>query len=217
MNNFAVFGNPIAHSKSPDIFNYCFKKFNLSNISDNNSYRYTRIFADTINTLDYLRCQFNLKGANITAPFKNLICKQCNSLTPQAKKINAVNTVLFSDQVNGDNTDIKGVIDSLKMYNIDLTNMKIAVVGAGGAAAAVIQAVQTLNKNAEISIFNRSKEKFVSLSNIFSGINCYSLTDFNNMVNGYDLIFITIPEPYKHLYNTAFNKNTVLFFADYKN
>ncbi|MBQ6270047.1 MAG: AAA family ATPase [Bacteroidetes bacterium] len=217
MNNFAVFGNPIAHSKSPDIFNYCFKKFNLSNISNNNSYRYTRIFADTINTLDYLRCQFNLKGANITAPFKNLMCKQCHSLTPQAKKINAVNTVLFSDQVNGDNTDIKGVIDSLKMYNIDLTDMKISVVGAGGAAAAVIQAVQTLNKNADISIFNRSKEKFVSLSNIFSGINCYSLTDFNNMVNGYDLIFITIPEPYKHLENIAFNKNTVLFFADYKN
>ena len=74
MNNFAVFGNPIAHSKSPDIFNYCFKKFNLSNISNNNSYRYTRIFADTINTLGttivdvnlhskvVLKLRVNLKG-----------------------------------------------------------------------------------------------------------------------------------------------------------
>ena len=235
--NIAIFGNPIAHSKSPDIYNYCFKKFNLSklgtNYSDNNTinnnnnnsnnnYYYTRIFAKNINEIDYLNKEFNLKGANITAPFKCFISKYCDKLSEDAKNIDAVNTIINHKEyknILGFNTDINGIIDSLNYYKIDLNNKKIAVIGAGGAAIAVIYALQKILKKYDITIFNKTIDNINNLISKFNYNINYNVMPFlkDNILYNYDFIFITIPNAHQYLNNINFNKNSIIFFADYKN
>lgn len=114
MKLYAVFGNPIAHSKSPYLHNFTFHNLGIDA-------RYVRILLEsTINARDFREKFFaySLSGANITIPFKEIAIDSCDEIVGIAQKIGAINTIVRHDnRLLGYNTDAMGfyrnMIDSV--------------------------------------------------------------------------------------------------------
>ncbi len=131
---YAVFGNPIAHSQSPQIHEQFARR-------SNQDLSYVRIQPepDQFSTMLSAFFQMGGKGANITVPFKLEAYAQCQQLTPRAKFAGAVNTIWQENgHLVGDNTDGVGLVRDLRSQGIELKNKRILIVGAGGASRGII-------------------------------------------------------------------------------
>ena len=145
----ALFGTPVGHSGSPAMYNFSFQYHNLDY-----AYMAFDIKEDQVPAaLDAIRL-FKMRGANVTMPCKNEVAKHMDELSPAARIIGAVNTIVNEDgKLVGHITDGIGFMAALKDNNIDAIGKKMTIVGAGGAATAIeIQAA--LDGVKEISIFN---------------------------------------------------------------
>lgn len=138
-----VIGDPIAHSLSPLIHNYWIRQKGLPATYE--ALRVTKEdFGEALGTL----AQRNAVGFNVTMPHKLAAHDACTSLSPAAKAIGAVNTLtLREDKMwDGHNTDADGFLAALKMQNIEVTpQTKTIVIGAGGAARAVVYALSSID------------------------------------------------------------------------
>jgi shikimate dehydrogenase len=153
--NFAVIGNPIHHSLSPEIHGMFAKEAGL--LMD-----YEAVlspldeFQLTVETL----ISQKLSGANITLPFKKEAYHLASQHSQHAKIAEAVNTFEFKDkEIIGHNTDGIGLVRDLEQnLHIDLHGKKILLIGAGGAAEGVIYSL--LEKNPlDLTLTNRTIEK----------------------------------------------------------
>ena len=149
----ALIGSPVGHSGSPAMYNFSFRHHNLDY-----AYMAFDIKEDQVPAaLDAIRL-FKMRGANVTMPCKNEVAKHMDELSPAARIIGAVNTIVNEDgKLVGHITDGIGFMSALKDNDIDAIGKKMTIVGAGGAATAIeIQAA--LDGVAEITIFNRKDE-----------------------------------------------------------
>ncbi|MEY3910269.1 MAG: Shikimate dehydrogenase [Pseudomonadota bacterium] len=153
--HFAVIGNPIHHSLSPQIHAMFAKEEGL--LLD-----YEAVlspldqFQHTIQTL----ISQKLNGANVTLPFKKEAYQLATTHSQEAKIAEAVNTLEFKDkEIIGHNTDGIGLVRDLEQnLNLNLKSKKILLMGAGGAAESVLYSM--LEKNPlEITLTNRTIEK----------------------------------------------------------
>ena len=153
--HFAVIGNPIHHSLSPQIHRAFAKETGLH-------IEYEAILSppdEFKNTIHKLIAQ-KLNGANVTLPFKKEAYKLASQHSNHAKIAEAVNTLEFKDdQIIGHNTDGIGLIRDLEQnLNINLKSKRILLIGAGGAAEGVICSL--LEKEpSELTLTNRTIEK----------------------------------------------------------
>ena len=141
LTNYAVFGHPIEHSKSPHIHSLFSKQTSIE-------LNYQAIEVPLENFNDYVKTFSSQhgKGLNITVPFKEQAFSLCDILTDRAKLSGSVNTMWFDEQnkICGDTTDGKGLINDLvNNHNIDLNNKSILVLGAGGSVRAIIEPLCT--------------------------------------------------------------------------
>ncbi|MBN1968594.1 MAG: type I 3-dehydroquinate dehydratase [Candidatus Delongbacteria bacterium] len=181
INLYGVIGNPIAHSRSPEIYNYYFSHFNINS-------HYTRLCSDNGNLPLALIRDLNLKGFNITAPYKEDVYDLCKDLSSDAKACEAVNTVkFFNSYWSGENSDPFGVIKSLQDLNIDFSFSKILILGAGGAAKAAAYAL----KNHQTSVINRTNEKASDLSIKFN-LKFIKFKDLDLAIKNHDIIINTV-------------------------
>ena len=106
----------------------------------------------------------NVRGFNITMPYKEEIMKYLDEVEEDAKLIGSVNTVLnHKGKLIGYNTDGKGFIKSLEKRDVEYIDEKIVIIGAGGAARAI--AIELALKGArEILLVNRTIEKAEDIS-----------------------------------------------------
>lgn len=144
-----LFGSPVGHSGSPAMYNYSFAHRGIN-------YAYLAFdiqAAEMKHALDTMRL-FNMRGANITMPCKQKAADLVDHLSPAAKLIGAVNTVVNDDGIlTGHNTDGAGYVDNLKQHGIGVKGKTITLLGAGGAGTAI--AVQVaLDGAKQINIFN---------------------------------------------------------------
>lgn len=161
---YAVFGNPIAHSRSPRI--------------------HAAFAAQTGQTLKYEALLAPLdgfaaavaafrdaggRGANVTVPFKEQAHALCSHLTPRARAAGAVNTLIFEgSEVLGDNTDGIGLVhDLLANLGVAIADRRVLLMGAGGAARGVVLPLLE-QKPAELFIANRTAAKAEELVRHFS-------------------------------------------------
>ena len=132
---YAVFGNPVAHSKSPQIH----AQFAQQTGQD---LRYDALLAPLDGFEQSVRDFIAAGGcgANVTVPFKEEAFRLATQLTARARAAGAVNTLLFAeDSIVGDNTDGAGLVQDIENnLGFTLTGKRILLLGAGGAARGVI-------------------------------------------------------------------------------
>jgi shikimate dehydrogenase len=164
---YAVFGNPIGHSKSPRI-HALFAAQTGQDIS------YEAILADVDGFPAAVEAftakdTGQAKGANVTVPFKEEAFRLATRRTPRADAAGAVNTLSFdAGALIGDNTDGAGLVRDLKInLGCEPAGRRILLLGAGGAARGVILPL-LLENPAELVIANRTEETAVRLAFDFS-------------------------------------------------
>lgn len=162
---FAVIGNPITHSRSPEIHQMFAEQLGFD-------LEYEAIQVDPGGVSQALRNlqASGFKGLNVTVPFKKDVHELADCLTSRARVATAVNTVKFEpDQtIFGDNTDGIGLVRDLE-HNLgwEIRNSRILLIGAGGAARGVLEPL-LLCKPAKLVITNRTADRAFALANAFS-------------------------------------------------
>ena len=130
IDRYAVFGNPIGHSKSPFIHTLFARQ-------TNQSLTYTAECAPVDGFSDAAKAFFSEggKGCNVTLPFKEDAYQFANRLTERAQLAGAVNTLkkLDDGEIIGDNTDGAGLVQDLLQHQVALEGARILIIGAGGA------------------------------------------------------------------------------------
>ena len=110
-----------------------------------------------------------IKGFNVTIPHKEKIIQYINNVSEEASIIGAVNTVVNDlGKLNGYNTDAHGALETLLPFKEEIANEQISVVGAGGAARAVIYTLIRHFKPKKIWLINRTEQRAESLKEYFS-------------------------------------------------
>jgi shikimate dehydrogenase len=154
-----LLGHPVAHSLSPR-----FQAAALRAAGLNVEYEAIDVAASALSNV--LR-QLVGEGAagNVTVPHKESVFRACNRLTPVAARVGAVNTFWVEDgHLVGDNTDVGG----FAAYGPSVPpGSHVALLGAGGAAAAVLAAIAEW-PGVQVSIWNRGAERAVDLAKRFS-------------------------------------------------
>ncbi len=187
---YAVMGNPITHSRSPDI-HAAFAK------QTNQRLQYTAIQVD-VGGFDQAVGNFFAnggKGLNVTVPFKQEAWQLADDLGPEAKQAGAVNTLLMNaeGQLLGRNTDGIGLVRDLLQNHgasIDnrITDKRVLLVGAGGAARGVIQPLLD-EKPATLVIVNRTPDRAHNLAQDFAKQGDVSGVGFDDLGDqSFDLI-----------------------------
>jgi len=164
---YAVFGNPIGHSRSPRIHSL-FAAQTEQDISYQAILAAQDGFAAAVSAF-IATSEGTARGANVTVPFKEEAFRLATRLTPRAEAAGAVNTLSFDGgAISGDNTDGAGLVRDLK-YNLgcDPAGRRILLLGAGGAARGVILPL-LLENPAELVIANRTEEAAARLALEFS-------------------------------------------------
>jgi len=157
---YAVAGSPCSHSLSPPLFNQLFGRYKMNS-------RYLRFCWPDFGDIARMAGRLDLRGLSVTLPFKPDALAFAGETDEHAKAIGAANTIVFSGGTSyGFNTDWLGIRGPLE----HLKGSHAAVIGAGGAAAAAVYALQSLDMR--VTVLNRTPEKGKELAERFS---CSSL------------------------------------------
>jgi len=158
MMQFAVIGDPIAHSLSPLLHQEIYRQLHIDA-----SFEKIQLNLDSLASF---MTQNELDGFNVTVPYKQSVIPFLDELDESAQTIGAVNCVHHG---KGYNTDWIGFLKAMDMNNIVLEGMDCIILGAGGAARAVAYAlIQASVKS--ISVQNRTKEKGNQLLNWINSV-----------------------------------------------
>ena len=144
-----LIATPIRHSKSPVMHNAACRALGLD-------YAYLAFDIQPDQLEDAVKGfkALNVRGWNVSMPYKTSIGQYLDHITPIAKMCGAINTVINDNGVlTGTITDGTGYMNALKDQGIDIIGKKMTIVGAGGAATAIVMQA-ALDGVKEISIFN---------------------------------------------------------------
>ncbi len=149
----SLFGSPVQHSLSPVIFNTTFQKLSL-----NRAYLPFDVKKNQLKNAVEAARTLGFDGFNVTMPHKTTILELVDRLDDGAKKGGTVNTVARAGQrLVGYSTDGEGAFRAIKSYGFDPVDKNILVIGAGGAARAVVQRLSARHNS--MRILNRSLDK----------------------------------------------------------
>jgi shikimate dehydrogenase len=170
---FAIFGNPVSHSKSPLMHNLTFKNLGFNAC-------YARYLLEDGEKLKETFFKLGLKGINVTVPHKEHAYDACDELDPFAQKVGAVNTIVERDgRLYGYNTDAPGFLKAISEFE---DAKRVLFLGAGGTA----QSTSVILKEAgyDVSILNRSSKRLERFK--AEGFKTYTFENFS--AQPYDLI-----------------------------
>ncbi len=175
---YCIIGDPVQHSLSPVMQNSAFSALGIKS-----SYISFRVPSRELKTSIESLKSIGIAGFNVTIPHKISILPYMDELDNTASKSNAVNTVKNEGgKFIGYNTDLYGFIQPLYKRNIDFKGIKVLIIGAGGAAYAIVTALSYEKEIGEIIIVNRSSQNASILvqHGLKLGLNIHE-EDFNNL------------------------------------
>ncbi|MGY3751024.1 shikimate dehydrogenase [Vagococcus acidifermentans] len=165
----AVIATPIKHSLSPLIHNTAFQELGIDAVYlafDVEPARFEHVF-DSIRDL-------NMLGVNLSMPYKEPAYRLADELSEAARLIGAVNTIVNQNgRLTGYNTDGEGFVNSLKEARINVTGKRVTVLGAGGAAKAIISQLALTGVEA-VDVFKRMDDKFFEIQKGFDTLSEYT-------------------------------------------
>ncbi|HEX6290797.1 MAG TPA: shikimate dehydrogenase [Herpetosiphonaceae bacterium] len=154
-----LIGDPVGHSVSPALHNAAFSYHGLPD-------RYVLWHtpaAELAQRVEALR-QPGMRGANVTLPHKTAVLPLLDVIDPVAEAVGAVNTLVHGpdDRIYGSNTDVPGFLRALRVVDFQPAGRAVVVLGAGGAARAVIYGLLHAGIHA-LTIVNRTVERAETL------------------------------------------------------
>lgn len=192
--NFGIFGYPVGHSLSPHMYRAVFDAAGFPN------YNYIPIQIQSGKL--YFAVEgikgLNFRGVNVTIPHKTMVVNFLDAIDADAMIIGAVNTIVNDGGIlTGYNTDVAGFLSSLAEANFLPEDCHAVVLGAGGAARAILWGL--CKKRAEfITIGARNPQKAQNLAKDFlpygqvEGLDWYS-DEFKEMMQSADILINTTP------------------------
>ena len=158
----AIIGWPVAHSRSPLIHNYWLQRAGLNVIYKPYPIKPDTDFAAVLATM----AQQGFIGANVTVPHKETAFAAMTQCQAAAAQLQAVNTIIFTKNgTQGANTDGTGFVAGLDEHDTKWRNAPALVLGAGGAARAVVAALAQAGVH-DIRLVNRNRDKAESVAKI---------------------------------------------------
>lgn len=184
---YAVIGDPIDHSLSPNIHNAAFKELGL----DCTYIAYRIPKGELVEGLESLK-KIQIAGFNVTIPHKIEIMKYLDRVDKDCSLIGASNTVTNNDgELIGYNTDMDGFLEPIKKKKISIKGTDVLLLGAGGAARAIIAGFAK-EQASSMTIVNRTKDKAVSITQFAKKIgikaNVVSFDDIKNSISEYKFV-----------------------------
>lgn len=173
----ALLGYPVTHSLSPAMQNAAFEDLGLD-------YCYVTfaVHPDRLaNAVQGLRAM-EIAGANVTVPHKEAILPMLDEIDPTAETIGAVNTIINRQgRLTGYNTDGLGFMQSMTELGISVTDKRVLIVGAGGAARGI--GYQLIASVSALALYNRNHEKALRLSDELNSVRpaSHCVTDISNL------------------------------------
>ena len=211
--SFAIIGNPVAHSLSPVLHNYWFKKYNIEA-----NYDLINLEEKDLGIVISKIKKKELNGINVTLPYKQKVIPFIDRLVNDAENTKSVNTI-FLDEDNlliGENTDVFGLQAGYLKEIINPENKKALIIGAGGVSPSVIFSLQK-SKIKNISITNRTHEKSIFLKKNFDFLNILEWKNLKNEIINFDIIINATSLGLKNSTDFDFNFENVkdnLIFID---
>lgn len=184
MEKYAVFGNPVSHSKSPLIHQIFAEQTGIA-------HHYGRICAPLDSFEQAIREFFadGGEGANVTLPFKQQAWEFADELSERAALASAVNTLKkrADGRILGDNTDGIGLLSDLERLGMIGPEDRVLLVGAGGAARGVI--LPLLSLGCTLTLTNRTRARADELAQLFQHSGAIQACGFDELTHrGFDLI-----------------------------
>lgn len=192
---FAVIGDPIKHSKSPDMHSFWYEQ-----LGTDASYIPLHVarenLSEAINSLKVL----GASGWNVTIPHKEAIIPYLDEIDPLAAKMGAVNTVvrLADGRLKGYNTDGAGFVRSLEeVVGKGNRQAPVLIIGAGGAARGISFALAAIGYN-NITIANRTIEKAQTIVSELGSGQAITLQQAEQTLENYKIFIQTTPAGLDH-------------------
>ena len=184
MLNLAVFGDPIAHSKSPQIH----RRFG-DQLGVELMYEKVQVKESEFQSKATAFFGDNGHGLSVTVPHKWLAFEMADSLSDEATIAGACNTLMMTDEgLYGHNTDGLGLIDDLERLGWSLTDRRILILGAGGAVAGCLGPLAAKSPS-EIVVANRTTENLNRLVGRFDqSVRGIGLEELDSQVPPFDLV-----------------------------
>lgn len=184
MEVYGIFGEKLPHTMSPIIYKSLFEKYKI-----NGTYSTYEIkkenFQNSIQSCKVL----NIKGVNVTIPYKMDVIQQLDILDDSVEKIGACNCVKITNGIaKGYNTDYYGVLDALRINNINVKDKDCVVLGSGGASKSVVALLQDLEVKS-IKIVSRKVLENTTKSN--ANVSYIDYSQLSAIKKGYLLVNTT--------------------------
>ncbi|HKY03421.1 MAG TPA: shikimate dehydrogenase [Blastocatellia bacterium] len=160
-----IIGRPVSHSASPVMHNRAFDAHGLDAVYLPIEVDDPVVFFDRFVRPSSREIDWNLRGLSVTIPHKTAVLPLLDELDETARAVGAVNTlVIEGNRVKGYNTDVEGAMGPL-LSHCSIEDERFGVIGAGGAARAVIYGL--LKRGARVEIFARDVKKAKLLADSF--------------------------------------------------
>ncbi len=165
----AVIGDPIGHSRSPQMHNPALQACGIDG-------QYIRVQVPVGHVAEAFRqfaaCGF--LGVNITIPHKFEALDAVDVLDPLARQLGAVNTLAIRDgKLHGYNSDGPGFFRSVKeAFGADIQDLRVLILGAGGGAGRAVAVQSALSGCQKLLLVNRSQAKAESVADEIRGLGC---------------------------------------------
>ena len=218
-NTYAVIGDPIDHSLSPNIHNAAFR-----HLGSEDTYIAYKIPAGELSAGIGALKEIKIAGFNVTIPHKIEMMKFLDEMDTTSKVIGAVNTVVNDDgKLKGYNTDMIGFLDPIKKRNLTIKGSQVMLLGAGGAARAIMTAM-VKEKASKITIVNRTMENANKLAEfakkIGGNIETVSLQEANKLISDHKFIInstsIGMDNEQSHISTENMNENSIVYDIVYQ-
>ncbi|MFT4693997.1 MAG: shikimate dehydrogenase [Francisella sp.] len=181
-----VIGYPVKHSLSPKIQMQLAKEYNQDML-------FTAVEVapqDLEAKIAEFKANPQIKGLSVTVPHKEGVYELCDDASDIAKDVKAASNVIFTPErkMIALNYDGLGIINDIKYnHSTKLNGKRVLVIGAGGAAKAVVAAVIAENP-VSIAIANRTKTKAQAIQGLFSYKYNITIEDFESINGQYDIV-----------------------------
>lgn len=202
---YGLIGEKLSHSISPTIHLELFKKLNMDA-----DYKLFEIERSQLDTKFHDLKTRGVNGLNVTIPYKVETINFLDEISEQAKKIGAINTICFqNNKIIGHNTDYFGFGKMLHKNSIEIKGKTVVILGAGGAAKAVIQYL--IDSNAKkIMLVSRDTNK---AAKNFNGVEIIDYEQLQKINTGDAIINCTPVGMYPNVSNLPINENCITKFS----